>query len=160
MPELSAWAGVFASAKSLAGTPACRPGSPGGVLGGSPSTTAGAPRGSAGDAVRSADSNAGSPATGRVGRRRGIARTRESRQGDLSRFSASAAGQGAVELVAGADVKLGEDLVQVVFDGARAHEQLGGDLGVGQAVAGQPGDLGLPGGELGGGAGGAVADPL
>ena len=72
----------------------------------------------------------------------------------------SAAGQHAMELVAGADVELGEDLVQVVFDGAPAHEQLGGDLGVGQAVAGQPGDLGLPGGELGGGLGGAFADSL
>src|SRR5690348_17409405 len=68
--------------------------------------------------------------------------------------------QDAMELVAGADVELGEDLVQVVFDGARAHEQLGSDLGVGQAVAGQPADLGLPGGELGGGLGGALADTL
>jgi hypothetical protein len=65
-----------------------------------------------------------------------------------------------VDLVTGADGELGEDLVQVVFDGARAHEQLGGDVGVGQAVAGQPGDLGLPGGEPAGGVGGALADPL
>jgi len=32
------------------------------------------------------------------------------------------AGQDGVELVAGADGELGEDLVQVVFDRARAHE--------------------------------------
>src|SRR5712691_10950781 len=54
----------------------------------------------------------------------------------LLRSFVSAAGQDAVELVAGADVELSEDLVQVVFDRARADEQLGGDLGVGQAVTG------------------------
>src|SRR6266568_4768778 len=59
------------------------------------------------------------------------------------------AGQDGVELVAGADVELGEDLVQVVFDRARAHEEVGSDRRVGQAIAGQPGDLDLPGGELG-----------
>src|SRR5216683_6600142 len=78
----------------------------------------------------------------------------------LPLFVAFAVGQGAAELVAGADVELGEDLVQVVFDGARAHEQLGSDLGVGQALAGQPGDLSFAGSELGGDVGGAVADPL
>jgi hypothetical protein len=41
---------------------------------------------------------------------------------DLWRSFFSVAGQDGVELVAGADVELGEDLVQVVFDGARAHE--------------------------------------
>src|SRR6266568_8041533 len=59
------------------------------------------------------------------------------------------AGQDGVELVAGADVELGEDLVQVVLDRARAHEEVGSDLRVGQAITGQPGDLDLPGGELG-----------
>src|SRR5260370_19380459 len=87
-------------------------------------------------------------------------RMRTALLGGLPRPFAPAAGQGAVELAAGAYVELGEDLVQVVLDGAGAHEQLGGDLGVGQAVAGQPGDLGLPGGELGGGIGGALADAL
>jgi len=46
----------------------------------------------------------------------------ESRLGGLSRSFFSVAGEDAVELVAGADVELGEDLVQVVFDGAGAHE--------------------------------------
>jgi hypothetical protein len=65
-----------------------------------------------------------------------------------------------MQLVAGADGELGEDLVQVVFDCARAHEELGSDFGVGQAVAGQPADLGLPRGEADGGISGALADPL
>ena len=54
-----------------------------------------------------------------------------------------AGGQDAAELAARVDAELGEDLVQVVLDGARADEQLGPDLGVRQAVAGQPGDLGF-----------------
>src|SRR5271156_5173826 len=86
--------------------------------------------------------------------RRGIA-GRETRLGGLPWSLVSAVGQDAMELAAGADGELGEDLVQVVFDGARAHEQLGRDLGVGQALAGEPADLGFPGGELGGGVGGA-----
>src|SRR3954447_2818043 len=49
----------------------------------------------------------------------------------------------AAELPTGVDVELAEDLAQVVFDGARADEQLGADLGVGVAVAGQPRDLDL-----------------
>jgi len=44
--------------------------------------------------------------------------------------------------------------------GARAHEQLGSDRGVGQAVPGQLADLGLPGGEPGGRLGAAPAYPL
>src|SRR6202453_1084400 len=69
--------------------------------------------------------------------------------------------QHAVELVAGADAELGEDLGQVVLDGMGADKQPGADLGVGQAVAGQPRDLGLLCGQLvagrGGGARGAPA---
>jgi len=42
----------------------------------------------------------------------------------------SVAGQDVMQLVAGADVELGEDLVQVVFDGARAHEQLAAIAGL------------------------------
>src|SRR5918999_5351977 len=38
--------------------------------------------------------------------------------------------------------------MEVVFDGARTDEQPLADLGVGQAVAGEPGDLGLLGGEV------------
>ncbi len=59
------------------------------------------------------------------------------------------AGQGPVELAAGADAELGEDLAQVVLDRARADEQPGADLRIGQAIPGQPGDLGLLGGQLG-----------
>jgi hypothetical protein len=39
-----------------------------------------------------------------------------------------------VELAAGGDAELGEDLAQVVLDGVGADEQPGADLGVGQAV--------------------------
>jgi hypothetical protein len=46
----------------------------------------------------------------------------------------------------------------MVFDSVRADKQLGSDLAVGQAVARQPTDLSLPGGELGGRIGGPVAD--
>ena len=60
-----------------------------------------------------------------------------------------------MELVTGADGEFAEDLMQVVFDSSRAHEELGSDFRVGQAVAGKPGDLGLPCGELGRGIGGA-----
>jgi hypothetical protein len=44
--------------------------------------------------------------------------------------------------------QLGEHLVQVVLDGARADEQTGADLSVGEAVAGELRDLRLLGGEL------------
>src|SRR4029453_3931242 len=44
------------------------------------------------------------------------------------------------QLGAGADVQLGEPLAQVVLDGAGAEKQPGTDLGVGEAVAGQPCD--------------------
>ena len=47
-----------------------------------------------------------------------------------------------MELPVGADAKLGEDLTQVVLDCPRADEQPGADLGVRQAVPGQPGHLG------------------
>src|SRR5271168_5442575 len=71
----------------------------------------------------------------------------------------STAGEHA-KLVTGANIELGEHFVQVIFDRPRAHEQLGSDFRVGQAVAGKPGDLGLPGGELGVRIGGAFAYPL
>src|SRR5947208_12771905 len=70
------------------------------------------------------------------------------------------AGQDAVELVARADVELGEDLAQVVLDRARTDEQPGADLGVRESVAGEPGDLGLLGGQLVPGLDGALADSL
>src|SRR5580704_13221548 len=67
-------------------------------------------------------------------------------------------GQDLVKLAAGADGELGEDLGQVVLDRARADEQPGADLRVGQAVAGQPRDLGLLGRQLAGGLDGSLAD--
>src|SRR6516165_10017673 len=57
-------------------------------------------------------------------------------------------GQCSLELQAGADLELGEDLAQVVLDGARADEQPGADFRVRQPVAGQPRDLGLLRGQL------------
>ena len=63
----------------------------------------------------------------------------------------------AVELVARADVELGEDLAQVILDGAGADEQAGADLAVGETVTGEPGDLRFLGGELGAGLDGAFA---
>src|SRR5919201_4075468 len=58
-----------------------------------------------------------------------------------------AAGRNAAQLVAGGDVELGEHLVQVVLDRSRADEELGADVGIGKAVAGEPGDLCLLRGE-------------
>jgi hypothetical protein len=60
--------------------------------------------------------------------------------------SSRVGGQRLVELAAGGDGELGEDLAQVVLDRARADEQPGADLRVGQTVAGQPRDLRLLGG--------------
>src|SRR6185503_5535551 len=48
-----------------------------------------------------------------------------------------------VELSAGGDPELGEDLPQVPFHGARAQVELEPDLGVRQSFAGEPGDLRL-----------------
>src|SRR5262249_40600524 len=56
---------------------------------------------------------------------------------------ARAAGQEAVDVAAGADAELGEDLAQMVLDRAGTDEQPGADLRVGQPLAGQPRDLGL-----------------
>src|SRR4051794_27694362 len=52
------------------------------------------------------------------------------------------------DLVARRDVELAVDLVEVVFDRAGADEEPGADLGVGEAVAGEPRDLRLSRGEL------------
>ena len=46
------------------------------------------------------------------------------------------------------DAEFDEDLFQVVLDGACAEEQPGADLGIRQAVACQPRDLGLLHGQL------------
>src|SRR5215510_4212686 len=53
------------------------------------------------------------------------------------------------QLGAGGDAELGEDLVEVVFDGPRADKQLRRDLPVGRPGGGQPGDLQLLRRELG-----------
>src|SRR4051812_3556086 len=65
--------------------------------------------------------------------------------GDAARVGNS--GERAAQLLAGADLELGEHLAQVVLDGARADEQLGADLRVRLPVARHPGDLGLLGRE-------------
>jgi hypothetical protein len=54
----------------------------------------------------------------------------------------------AVELGAGSDAQLAENLPQVVLDDLGADEQSRADLRVGEAFAGQAGDLGLLGGEV------------
>src|SRR3954447_7247823 len=46
------------------------------------------------------------------------------------------------------------------FDGARADDQPGRNLGVGEALTDQPSDLGFLGGEFGGGFDAALADVL
>src|SRR5260221_480338 len=61
-----------------------------------------------------------------------------SRPGLARRDRIRIAGQDAVELAAGADAELGEDLARVVVDGAGADEQAGADLGIGQAVSVPP----------------------
>jgi hypothetical protein len=54
------------------------------------------------------------------------------------------------ELGPGSDVEFAEYLDQVVLHGALADEQTSGDLPVGEACRGEPGDLGFLRGELGG----------
>jgi hypothetical protein len=65
-----------------------------------------------------------------------------------------------VELAARRDVELGEDLVEVISDGPGAYKQPGANLGVGEAVAGEPRDLGLLSREIPSGLDDAFADPL
>ena len=92
----------------------------------------------------------GEMSAGRGAGQRGLARPDGGRAGR----------QDAMELAAGADGELGEHLAQVVLDRARADEQPGADLGVGQAVAGQPRDLCFLGGQLDAGLHGALAGGL
>src|ERR1700739_4957250 len=68
--------------------------------------------------------------------------------GSAQRHGVRVARQDAAKVAARGDVELGEDLAQVVLDGARRQEQPGADLGVREAVAGQLGDLGLLGSQL------------
>src|SRR4051812_13944280 len=50
---------------------------------------------------------------------------------------------GGLELVAGTDAELAEDLVEVVLDRARTDEQPGADVVVREAVTSEPRDLSL-----------------
>ncbi len=72
----------------------------------------------------------------------------------------AAGGSAWSELIARGDAELGEHLAQVVGDGVLADEQPRADLGVREAVAGEPRDLGLLGGEVVPGLDGAFADTL
>src|SRR5690349_10865887 len=70
--------------------------------------------------------------------------TRPSRalaRGDAARLGDG--GERAAQLLARADLELGEHLAQVVLDGARADEQPGSDLRVRLPVTGHAGDLRL-----------------
>ena len=60
----------------------------------------------------------------------------------------AALGQGDAKLPERADAELGEHLAQMPLDRAGAEEQLRPDLGVRQAIPGQPGDLLLLPGEF------------
>src|SRR5580693_8348099 len=96
-----------------------------------------------------------------VCRRPTRARARAVLRGRLChRLGAGPVGQRWLGLPAGADLELGTNLGQVPFDRPRGQEQLGADLLVGQALPGQPRDLGLLRGELVARAGGALADRL
>lgn len=63
--------------------------------------------------------------------------------------SGSGTGVGELELLARGDTELGEDVAQMSLDDARADEDTGPDLGVGQAVTYPPDDPRLLGGEVG-----------
>src|SRR5262249_34860181 len=64
------------------------------------------------------------------------------------RMLVQATGRYAAELVAGGDLELSEDLVQVVLDRSRADEELRAERGVGETVSREPGGLRLLGCEL------------
>src|SRR4029077_18760544 len=69
-------------------------------------------------------------------------------------------GQHLVQVHARVDAEFGEDVTQVVFDGARANEQSRADLKVREALACEFRDLGLLDGELAGVLDGAFAGSL
>ena len=93
--------------------------------------------------------------SGGAGRHRG---RQTHRLTEFSRRCSSAVGaHGAGKLGTGCHTGLPELLPQVVVDGGRAEEQLRGDVPVALALADQPGDLRLLGGELLGGPGRPLA---
>src|ERR671931_572143 len=65
---------------------------------------------------------------------------------------------GTAELPARGDAELGEDLVEVPFDGATADVQASRDLGVGESLADEANDLSLLRGELSAACGSTLAD--
>src|ERR1700730_13536693 len=79
----------------------------------------------------------------RRARRFASATTQSVWPGRLERRSGRVAGKDPIELGAGVDAELEEDLAQVVLDRARADEQLCADLGIREAVVGEPCNLGL-----------------
>src|SRR3954447_2900908 len=92
--------------------------------------------------------------SGAAGARRAGAATAAGRTGSAGRRGScfeptrpwrydSGGRQRSAEFAPRADVELGEDLVEVVLDGARADEELCADLGVGVAGARESGDLRL-----------------
>src|SRR4051812_27340194 len=68
--------------------------------------------------------------------------------------------QCSLELDAGTDVELAEDLVQVILDRTRADEQLSANLRVREPVTGEPRDLCFLGGQVVAGVGGSLAGML
>ena len=87
--------------------------------------------------------------------------TRGEAGGRLRHLSCThAVGQHPSELVARGDVELVEHLAQVVGDGVLADEQPRADVRVREAVAGEPRDLDLLGGQLLAGLDPALADAL
>src|SRR3954454_3540026 len=87
-------------------------------------------------------------------------RDRDKLSGIVGLRGESSGGERGAEFAAGGDADLGEDLAEVPFDGAGGQEELGADLGVGEAFYGQPDDRGLLRGEFGRGRGGALAGSL
>src|SRR6185437_14043308 len=95
----------------------------------------------------------------------GCYRDAMSRRGGIAPGESPGSRRGSAELKrgefgAGAEAELAEHVAQVEVDGARAEEQLGGGVPVGQALPYERGDLPFLGGELGRGGDVAAAGRL